>query len=77
MTWLSLLLTVLKAVGSMIGFYRQSHDENMGAANQRADDLEKENTDVANAAKAAADPALLDDDGMRDDPNNRSRSKRK
>ena len=72
MTFLfSLLLAVLKAVGTALGLYRQSHDETMGAARQRADDLQKENADVANAAKAAADPALSDDIGMLNDPNNR------
>jgi hypothetical protein len=77
MTLLSLLLTALKAVGELLGLYRQNHGEAMGAASQRANDLQKENSDVSHAATAATDPVLLDDDGMRNDPNNRRGTGRK
>jgi hypothetical protein len=71
MTLLSLLLTVLKAVGVALGIYKEQHDQSIGAELQRGKDAENELTHIAAAIEAANDPIAHTADGMRNDPNNR------
>jgi hypothetical protein len=71
MTFLSLLLTVLKAVGMALGIYKEQHDQSIGAELQRGKDAQNELTRTTAAIEAPNDPVAYTDIGMRDDPNNR------